>query len=182
MTRAQTQPWQVNVVCHAQQYGLSVLRLSRSTRSFRRQLPLDRREDSLDPRALAVVSAREAPTHLCPSALYLPVSLPALDRDDAVGADDFSNVLGVALAVELCVDDNQPNEHCLMGTDQRAQCCAVVKQSSAGYLRQHVAAQDINAGNILRALSVQRVRGQLQPYDHTSGNRCDWNAWDVNRG
>src|SRR3982750_1209512 len=91
MTCTQTQLQEVDVVSHAQQHGLPALRLGRTSRSLGRQLPLHRREDALDLRALTVPLSWEAPAHPRPNTLDLPVGLASLGRDDTVSAERISN-------------------------------------------------------------------------------------------
>src|SRR5205807_2454541 len=87
----------------------------------------------------------EAPAHLRPDALDLPVSLATLGRDDAVRSDDISNVAVIALAVELRISQYQPDgRHLMGGAHQRAQRRTVVVRPLPCPLRQHAAAQDID--------------------------------------
>jgi len=135
MARTKTQLQQVDVVGHTQQHGLRVLRLSRTSRSLRQQLPLDCREDTLDLSALTVPLAREALSHLRPDAFDLPRRLPALRGDDAVSTDDLMDVEVVALTVELGIGQHQPDGRHLMGdADQGAQGRAVVVRPRPGRL------------------------------------------------
>ena len=145
MTRTKTQLQQVDVVGHAEQHGLPTLRLVRAPRGLRRQLPLHRREDTLDLCPLAIAPAREAPTHLRPDTFDLPVGLTALGGDDAVRPDDISDVPVVALTVELGVRKHQPDRrHRMRCAHQWPKSRAVVVGSLPRGLSQHATAQDID--------------------------------------
>lgn len=145
MTCTQTQLQEVDVVSYAQQHSLPALRLGRTSRSLRRQLPLHRREDALDLSALAVPLSWEAPAHLRPDTLDLPVRLASLGWDNTVSAERISNVKVVALAIKLGICEHRPDRrHTLGGAHQWAQSRAVVVRPLPGRLRQYAPTQNID--------------------------------------
>lgn len=174
MTRTKAQLQKVDVVSQAQEHGLRALSLRRSTRSLRRQLALDCREDTLDLCALTVALAWEAPSHLRPRAFDLPVSTPTLGRNNAVSSEHISNVPVVTFTIELSIGQDQADGRPLVRrADQWPQGRAVVVRPLSSILRQHVAPQDVDDNRPLRPMfPLQPFAAVSAPIDKERADRA----------
>lgn len=127
----------IDVVGQPQQEGLETLGCQRPARRSGGELALDRREDAVHQRPLAVQRPWELSLHLGTNTLPSPVSSAPPGRDDAVGPHYFTDMTAVALAVEFRIGQDQAKRrHGGGGIHYRPQGGRIVGWTPLGHLGQ----------------------------------------------
>src|ERR1700733_10703842 len=130
-------PQTVQIETQSKQQGLARLHSKRVTWCTRRELALDRTEQTLDQSAATINPSRELPAHLCSHSMDAPGFLSALGRNHALCSELFPDVCMVPLAVNLGVGQHQADP-CLLRSrlDDGRQIRTVVPRAASRDLRE----------------------------------------------